>query len=57
MEEKTQWIDVSEIQRTYLPISKKAIRKLLKEHLDITKAGSKMLVERKKFLEFLRHEI
>lgn len=57
MEEKTQWIDVSEIKNTYLPISKKAIRKLLKENLDVTRAGSKMLVERKQFLEFLRHEI
>lgn len=57
MEEKTQWIDVSEIQRTYLPISKKAIRKLLKENLDVTRTGNKMLVERKQFLEFLRHEI
>ena len=30
----TQWIDVNEIQEKYLPISKKAIRKILKENLD-----------------------
>ena len=34
-EKSTQWIDVNEIQEKYLPISKKAIRKVLKENLDI----------------------
>ena len=28
----TEWIDVNEIQEKYLPISKKAIRKVLKEN-------------------------
>ena len=31
----TQWVDVNYIQQHYLPISKKAIRKMLKENLDI----------------------
>ena len=53
----TEWIDVNEIQEKYLPISKKAIRKILKEHLDIAKTGKKILVERQQFLDFLRHEI
>ena len=52
----TEWIDVNEIQEKYLPISKKAIRKFLKEHLDIAKTGKKILVERKQFLDFLRNE-
>lgn len=52
----TEWIDVSEIQEKYLPISKKAIRKILKEHLDIARTGKKILVERKQFLDFLRNE-
>ena len=52
----TEWIDVNEIQEKYLPISKKAIRKILKEHLDIAKTGKKILVERKQFLDFLRNE-
>lgn len=57
MEHKTQWIDVNEIQKTYLPISKKAIRKTLKENLDIARPGKKILVERKQLEDFLRYEI
>ena len=53
----TQWIDVNEIQKVYLPISKKAIRKMLKENLDIARTGKKMLVERKQLEDFLRNEI
>ena len=56
-EKQTQWIDVNEIQKNYLPISKKAIRKILKENLDIARTGKKILVERQQFLDFLRHEI
>lgn len=53
----TEWIDVNEIQEKYLPISKKAIRKVLKENLDVARTGKKILVERQQFLDFLRHEI
>ena len=53
----TEWIDVNEIQEKYLPISKKTIRKVLKENLDIARTGKKILVERQQFLDFLRHEI
>lgn len=53
----TECIDVNEIQEKYLPISKKAIRKVLKENLDIARTGKKILVERQQFLDFLRHEI
>lgn len=53
----TEWIDVNEIQEKYLPISKKAIRKVLKENLDIARTGKKILVERQQFLDLLRHEI
>lgn len=53
----TEWIDVNEIQEKYLPISKKAIRKVLKENLDIARTGKKILVERQQFLDFLRHDI
>lgn len=55
--EKTQWITVSEIQKEYLPISKKAIRKIIKENLDVAKTGKKILVERKQLEDFLRLEI
>ena len=53
----TPWIDVNEIQKIYLPISKKAIRKMLKKNLDIARTGKKMLVERKQLEDFLRNEI
>ena len=53
----TEWIDVNEIQEKYLPISKKAIRRVLKENLDVARTGKKILVERQQFLDFLRHEI
>ena len=53
----TEWIDVNEIQEKYLPISKKTIRKVLKENLDIARTGKKILVERQQFFDFLRHEI
>ena len=55
-EKSTQWIDVNEIQEKYLPISKKAIRKLLKNNLDVARTGKKILVERKQLEEFLRNE-
>ena len=55
-EKSTQWIDVNEIQEKYLPISKKAIRKLLKDNLDVARTGKKILVERKQLEEFLRNE-
>lgn len=55
-EKSTQWIDVNEIQEKYLPISKKAIRKILKENLDVARTGQKLLVERHQFLAFLRNE-
>ena len=56
-EKSTQWIDVNEIQEKYLPISKKAIRKILKENLDVARTGKKILVERKQLEDFLRNEI
>ena len=55
-EKTTQWIDVNEIQEKYLPISKKAIRKILKENLDVARTGKKILVERKQLEEFFRNE-
>lgn len=53
----TQWVDVNYIQQHYLPISKKAIRRILKENLDIARTGKKILVERRQLEDFLRYEI
>lgn len=52
-----KWLTVSEIQREYLPLGKKKIRKLICENLDVVKAGNKLLVERSQLLAFLRKEI
>jgi len=54
--ENKQWMSISEIQSTLLPISKKAIRKLVKENLDVVRYGRKILVERKQLLDYLRNE-
>ncbi len=51
-----QWMTISEIQATLLPISKKAIRKLVKENLDVVRYGRKMLIERKQLMDYLRNE-
>ena len=51
-----RWVDVNEIQEKYLPISKKAIRKLIKENLDTVRYGKKLLVERKQLEDYLRNE-
>ncbi|MBQ8281725.1 MAG: hypothetical protein IJZ25_04930 [Lachnospiraceae bacterium] len=56
-ERTTQWVDVNEIQKRYLPISKKAIRKLLKDNLDVARTGKKILVERTQLEDFLRNNI
>ena len=53
-----EWLDVKTIQEKYLPISRKAIRKFLKENLDIAPTGGKkILVEKKQFLAYLRNDI
>ena len=57
-EQKPQWISVSEIQKESLPISKKAIRRMLKQNLDIARTGGKkILVERTQLEAFLHYEI
>ena len=53
----TQWVDVNYIQQNYLPISKKAIRKFLKDNLDVARTGKKILVERRQLEDFLRNNI
>lgn len=53
----TDWIDVNIIQRDFLPISKKKIRAMIKKNLDVTYVGTKMLVEKRQLIAFLRQEI
>lgn len=53
--EEKRWVDVTEIQEKYLPISKKAIRRLVKENLDVVRFGKKILVERAQLEDYLRN--
>ena len=41
-----KYLAISDIQREYLPISKKKIRELVKEHLYVKKIGNRIYVER-----------
>ena len=56
-EQKAQWIGVTEIQKNYLPLSKRKIREILKKNLDVTRTGKKILVEKKQLELFLRNEL
>lgn len=51
--EETKFVGVSEIQKKYLPVSKKVIRKLLTENLNVIRNGNRILVDRGQLLEFL----
>ena len=41
-----RYLTVSDIQNEYLPISKKKIRELVKEHLNVRTIGGRIYVER-----------
>ena len=41
-----KYLSVSDIQAEYLPISKKKIRELVKQHLYVHKIGNRIYVER-----------
>lgn len=50
-----KYLNVSDIQREYLPISKKKIREFVKEHLYIRKIGNRIYVEREALEALLSH--
>lgn len=41
-----KYLTISDIQREYLPISKKKIREFVKEHLNVKYIGGRIYVER-----------
>lgn len=51
--EETKFVDVNEIQKKYLPVSKKVIRKILTENLNVIRNGNRILVDRERLLEYL----
>ncbi len=50
-----KYLTVSDIQREYLPISKKKIRELVKEHLYVKMIGNRIYVERAALEALLSH--
>ena len=52
--EQSFLVDVNEIQRLYLPVSKKRIRKLISTYLRTIRVGNKLFVERKQLEDFLK---
>lgn len=50
-----RYLSVSDIQAEYLPISKKKIRELVKEHLYVYKVGNRIYVERAALEDLLNH--
>ncbi len=55
--EQTEWVDVEYISKHLLPLSKRKIRALIKENLDVVVVGNKLIVEKSQLLSFLRKEI
>ena len=51
--EETKFVGVGEIQKRYLPVSKKVIRKMLVENLNVIRNGNRILVDREQFLQFM----
>ena len=48
-------MNVDDIQKQYLPISKKKIRTLIKNNLSVKLIGGRMFVEREELDKFLRN--
>lgn len=53
MQAKRRYINVDEIQKEYLPASKKKIRALLKQYLQVKMIGGRMYTEREAFERLL----
>lgn len=51
--EETKFVGVVEIQKKYFPVSKKVIRKMLTENLNVIRNGNRILVDREQLLKFL----
>ena len=50
-----KYLSVSDVQAEYLPISKKKIRELVKQHLYVHKIGNRIYVERAALEALLNH--
>ena len=48
-----KYISIDDIQKEYLPMSKKRLRMMVKKNLAVKKIGNKIFVERTEFEDFL----
>ena len=53
MEGETLYVTTKEIRQKYLPISIKKIREIAKNHCEVKRNGSTLLVNRQQFLDYL----
>lgn len=53
MDNKTLYLTVDEVQKQYLPIGKKKIRKMLVDNLNVIRNGNRILVNREELITFL----
>lgn len=51
-----KYISIDDIQKEYLPLSKKRLRMMVKKNLAVKKIGNKLFVERTEFEDFLKSE-
>ena len=49
-----KYISIDDIQKEYLPMSKKRLRMMVKKNLAVKKIGNKIFVERTEFEDFLK---
>lgn len=57
MSDQTLYLTVNDVQRLYLPIGKKQIRKILTTELKKTiRNGNRILANREELLDYLRKE-
>ena len=52
-----KYLSIDDIQKEYLPISKKRLRMLVKKHLDTKTIGNRLFVEREQLEALLNSDI
>lgn len=57
IEVKRKYLTIAEVQREYLPISKKKIRSLVKQNLQVRMIGGRMYVERSELERMLLDKV
>ena len=53
MEQQRKYISVNDIQKEYLPVSKKRIRSFIQQYLPVKRIGGRLFTDRTAFEELL----